>query len=232
MLLSLSRARSRSIARRTVRTENDEKSRRRLRSVFNDERTGTGGDSASWRLSIRYSRGALRSRVDTLEALLRLPPQLGGMQSSELDVTPAVSVGTVNGVQCMIGAIKPQFQAWLETFLATELPQVARVCLDRTVTAIVDEYVRSAIPLLLVELLPALVRREVVTAFATVDEESPSGMAAKGAVSSAVADRLATTFHAKTGVDARVQRDSTALEFTKTHAELIGAAPGIGTLAP
>ena len=94
------------------------------------------------------------------------------------------------------------------------------------------EHVRSAIPPLLDELLPTLVRREVVTALATVYDESPSGTALKGAISSAVADRLATTFPAEAGVDARAQHDSTAPDFTQTHAEPIGAAPGIGTMAP
>ena len=51
-------------------------------------------------------------------------------------------------------------------------------------------------------------------------------------ITSAVPDRLATTFPSEAGVDSRAQRDSTALEVTLTHAELIGAAPGIGTMAP
>ena len=78
-------------------------------------------------------------------------------------------------------------KVWVAEFLTTELLQVARVCLDRTVPALVDEHVRTAIPPLLDELLPAFVRREVVTALATVDDESPSGTALKGAIISAVA---------------------------------------------
>ena len=132
----------------------------------------------------------------------------------------------------MIDVIQPRMKAWVEEFLTAELPQVARACLDRTVPALVDEHVRSAIPPLLDELLPAQVQREVVTALTTVDEESPSGTALKGAISSAVANRLATTFPAEAGVDARAQRDSTPLEFTRKHAEPIGAAPGIVTMAP
>ena len=131
----------------------------------------------------------------------------------------------------MIDAIQPRMQAWVEEFLTTELPQVARVCLDRTMPALVDEHVRSAIPPLLDELLPTLVRREVLTALATVDDESPSGAALKGAISSAVANRLTTTFPAEAGVDERAQRDSTAPAVTQTHAEPIGAVPGIGTMA-
>ena len=132
----------------------------------------------------------------------------------------------------MIDAIQPRLQGWVEEFLATELPQVAGVGLDRTVPDIVDAHVRSAIPPLLDEFLPSLVRREVVTALATVDNESLFGTALKGSISSAVADRLATTFPAEAGVDARTQRDSTAPEFTLTHAEPIGAASGIDTMAP
>ena len=78
--------------------------------------------------------------------------------------------------------------------------------LDRTVPDIVDGHVRSAIPPLLDELLPALVRNEVVASLATVDDESPSDTALKGAISSAVSDRLATTFPADVGVDARAAR--------------------------
>ena len=97
----------------------------------------------------------------------------------------------------MIDAIQPRMQARVEEFLTTELPQVACVYLDRTVPTLVDEHVRSAIPPLLDELLPTLVRREVVIALATVDDESPSGTALKGAISSAVATRLAPTFQPK-----------------------------------
>ena len=132
----------------------------------------------------------------------------------------------------MINAIQPRIHAWVEEFLATELPQVARVCLDRTVPALVDEHVRSAIPPLLDELLLVLVQREVATALATVDEESPSGTALKGAISSAVANRLAVTFPIGAGVDTRAQRDSTALDSTLTHTKPIADAPGIGTMAP
>ena len=66
-----------------------------------------------------------------------------------------------------------------------------------------DEHVHGVIPLLLEELLPAFVQRVVVTALTTVHEESPSGTALKGAISSAVADCLTTTFPAEAGVDAR-----------------------------
>ena len=191
-----------------------------------------GGDSDSGHLSTRSGRGAPRPRVDNPEALLRPLPRPGRTRASASDVTPVVSVGTGNRVQWMIDAIQPRLQAWVEAFLTTELPQVARVCLDRMVPALVDEQVRSAIPPLLDEFLPAQVQREVVTALSTVDEESPSGTALKGAISSAVANRLATNFPAEAGVDARAPRDSTALEFTQTHAEPIGAAPGIGTRAP
>ena len=54
------------------------------------------------------------------------------------------------------------------------------MCLDRTVPDLLDEHVRSAISPLLEEPLPAFVRLEVLTALATVDEESPSGTALKG----------------------------------------------------
>ena len=47
-----------------------------------------------------------------------------------------------------------------------------------------------------------------------------------------MANRLATTFPTGAGVDARAQRDLTAPDSTLTHAEPIGAAPGIGTMAP
>ena len=224
--------RSRSIARRTVRTVKFEKSPRRLPSLFDDEPTGARGDSASGCLSTRSGRGARRPRVDNPEALLRPPPHPGRTRASFSEVTAAASVGKGNRVQWMIDAIQLRMQAWVEAFLTTELPQVARVCFDRTVPALADEHVRSAIPLLLDELLPALVRREVVTALATADDEYPSGTALKGAISSAVADRLATTFPAEAGVDARAQRDSTAPDLTQTHAEAISAAPGIGTMAP
>ena len=100
--------------------------------------------------------------------------------------------------------------------------------------ALVDERVRSAIPLLLDELLPDLVRREVVPALATVNDDPPSGTALKGAISSTVADRLATTFPAEAGADAHAhaQRDSTTRQISHTHSEPIGAAPGIGTMDP
>lgn len=62
----------------------------------------------------------------------------------------------------MIDAIQPRLQAWVEAFLATELPQVARVCFDRTVREVVDEHVWSAISPLSHQLLPALVQFEVV----------------------------------------------------------------------
>ena len=104
--------------------------------------------------------------------------------------------------------------------------------LDRTVPALADEHVRSAIPPLSDELLPTLVQCEVLKVLATVEKESPSGTALKGAISSAVADRLATTLSAEAGVDACAQRNSTAPDFMQTHAEPIGAAPGIGTMAP
>ena len=213
--------------------------RKRLRSHRVDReaystmnRPEQGGDSASGRLSTRSGRGAPRPRVDNPEALLLLPPQPGRTRASAPDVTPAASVGTGNRVQWMIDAIQPRMQSWVEEFLTTELPQVSPFCLDRTIPALVDEHVRSAIPPLLDELLPTLVRREVVTALATVDDESPSGTALKGAISSAVANRLATTFPAEAGIDARAQRNSTAPDFTQMHAEPIGAAPGIGTMAP
>ena len=177
-------------------------------------------------------RGAPRPRVDNPEAMLRPLPQPGRTRSFASNVTPAASVGTVNRVQWMIDTIQPRLQAWVKSFLATKLSQVARVCLDRMVPELVDEHVRSAIPRLLDELLLALVRRESLTALATVDEESPSGTALKGAISSTVTDRLATTFPAEAGVDARAHRDSTAPDFTQTQAKPIGAAPGIGTMAP
>ena len=107
-----------------------------------------------------------------------------------------------------------------------------RARLPRPVPALVNKRVCSAIPPPLGELLPTLVRREVVTALATVDDKSPSGTALKGAISSAVADRLPTAFLAEAGVDPRAQHDSTAPDFTQTQAELIGAAPEIGTMAP
>ena len=113
---------------------------------------------------------------------------------------------TSNRVQWMIDAIQPRMETWVEEFLTTKLPSVARVCLDRTVPALVDEHMCSAIPPLLEEILPTLVQREVVTALATVDDESPSGTARKGAFSSAVADHLATTIPAEAGVDARAAR--------------------------
>ena len=191
-----------------------------------------GKDSASGRLSTRSGSGAPRPRVDNPEALLRPPRRPGRTRASASDVTLAASVGTENRVLWMINPIQPRIKAWVVEFLATELPQVARVCLDRTVPALVDAHVRSAIPPLLDELLPVLVQREVETALATVDEQSPSGTALKGAISSAVANRLATTFPTGVGVDARAQRDSTAPDPTLTHAEPIGAAPGIGTTAP
>ena len=146
-----------------------------------------GGDSASGRLSTRSGRSARRPRVDNPEALPHPPLHPGRTQASASDVTPAASVGTGNRVQWMIDAIQPPMQAWVEAFLTKEPPQVACVCLDRTVPALLDEHVHSAIPSLLDELLPILVRREVVTALATVDYESPSGTALNGAISSAVA---------------------------------------------
>ena len=69
-------------------------------------------------------------------------------------------------------------------------------------------------------------------ALANVDDESPSGTALKGAISSAVTDRVATTCPTESGVDARAQRDSTAPAFMLTHAELIGAALNIVRMAP
>ena len=195
-------------------------------------RPGQGGNFASGRLSTCSGSSAPRPRVDNPEALLRLKPRPGFTRASASDVAPAAPVGTENRVQWMINAIQPRIQAWVEEFLGTELPQVPHVCLDRTVPALVDAHVRSAIPPLLDERLLVLVQREVATALATVDEESPSGTALEGAISSTVANRLATTFPADAGVDARAQRDSTALEFTKTQAEPIRAAPGISTMAP
>ena len=96
----------------------------------------------------------------------------------------------------------------------------------------VDAHVRSAIPPLLDELVPTLVRREVVAALPTEDDESPPGTALKGPNSSAVADRLATTFSAEAVVNAVAVFHSTAPVSTFTHAEPIGAVPGIGTMAP
>ena len=191
-----------------------------------------GGDSASGRLSTHKVSGAPRPRVDNREALLRPPPRPGRTRASASDVTPAASVGSENRVQWMINAIQPRIQAWVEEFLATELPQVARVCPDRTVPALVDAHLRSAIPRLLDELLPVLLQREVATTLATVHEESPSGTALKGAISSAAANRLATPLPTGAGVNARAQRTSTAPDSTLMHAEPIGTAPGIGTMAP
>ena len=45
-----------------------------------------------------------------------------------------------------------------------------------------------------------------MTALATVDDETSSGRALKGAISSAVAESLATTFPAEAAVDARAAR--------------------------
>ena len=132
----------------------------------------------------------------------------------------------------MIDAIQPRVQACVEEFLTTELPEVARVCLDRAVPALVDEQVCSAIPPLLEEQLPTLLRGPVATALATVDDESLSCTALKGAISSAVTDPLATTFPAEAGVDVCAQRYPTAPDFTQTHAEPIGTALRIGTMAP
>ena len=139
-----------------------------------------GGDSASGRLSTRSGRCAPRPRVDNPEALLRPPPRPGRTQASASDFMPATSVSTGNRVKWMIDAIQPRMQAWFEKFLTTELSQVARVCLDRTVPAVVDEHVRTATPPLWDELLPTLDRREVVAAVATVDDESLSGHGSKG----------------------------------------------------
>ena len=77
------------------------------------------------------------------------------------------------------------------------------MCLDRTVSELVEKHVCSTIHSLLEELPPAVVRREVVPALATVDEESPSGTDLKGAITSAVLDPLCTNFLAEAGVDAR-----------------------------
>ena len=81
-----------------------------------------------------------------------------------------------------------------------------RAARDRTVPELMDEHVRSAILPLLDELLTAHVRRDMVTVLATADEEFPSGTALNGAISSAVADRLDTTFPAGAGVDTRAAR--------------------------
>ena len=78
--------------------------------------------------------------------------------------------------------------------------------------------------------VPTLVRRAVVAALAIEDEESHSGTALKGAISSAVADRLATTFPAEAGVDAPALRDSTASFSSFTRAETICAVLEIGTM--
>ena len=97
---------------------------------------------------------------------------------------------------------------------------------------VADAHVRSAIPPLLDELVPILVQREGEAVLATAHYESPSVNALKGAISCAVADRLAMTFPVKAGVDALALPDSTDPNFTLTHAEPIGAAPGIGTMDP
>ena len=162
------------------------------------------GDSETGLLSATSGRGALRPGMDIPEALLRLPPQPGRTRGSYF--TPAMLGGTGNHVQWMIDAIQPRMQAWVEEFFTTELPHVSRVYFDRTVPALVDEHMRSTIPLLLDELLPTLVRREVVTGLATVYDESSSVTALKGAISSAVADRLATNFPVEAGVDVRAAR--------------------------
>ena len=107
-----------------------------------------------------------------------------------------------------------------------ELPQVARVCHDQTVHGFVDPHVRRAILPLLDELVPAIVRLEVVLVLATEDDDSPSGTAIKEAISAAVAHCLATTFPTEAGVDERAQHDSTAPDFTPTHADQIGPRPG------
>ena len=117
------------------------------------------GDPASGRVSTLRFIGAPRPRVDNREALLRPPPQPGCTLASASDVTPASSVATGNRVQWMIHAIQPCMQAWVEECLTTEISQVARVYLDRTVPALVDEHVRNAIPPLLDELLLAQVQR-------------------------------------------------------------------------
>ena len=192
-----------------------------------------GEDSASGRVSTRRGSGAPRPRIDNPEALLRPPPPPGRKRSSSVsDITPGTATGTGNRVQWMIDAIQPRLQAWVEEFLAEELPPLAYVCLNRAVPDAVDAQLRRAIPPILDELIAPLMRKEVVAALATTGDASPTGTALKGAISSAVADRLATTFPTDAGVSAPTLRDSTAPDPTFVHADPIGAAPGFGNMAP
>ena len=132
----------------------------------------------------------------------------------------------------MIDAVQPRLQAWVEAFLAEELPLLGGVVLNQMVPDAVDAHLRSAIQPTLDELVAPLVRRELVAARAIDSDASPTGTALKGAISSAVADRLATTFPTDTGEDAHATRAFTASVPTFTIADPIGAAPGSGNLAP
>lgn len=96
----------------------------------------------------------------------------------------------------------------------------------------VDEHLRSAIQTKLDDLVAPLVRHEVVAALATNSDASQTGTALKEAISSALFDRLATTFLTETGEDAHATRPFTATVPTCTIAHLIGAAFGSGNLAP
>lgn len=75
-------------------------------------------DSASTRVSTRSRPGAVPSRIEDSEALLRAPPRPGRKRTYKSDVTHAAQKGTGNYVQWMIDSVKSRLQALVEAFLA------------------------------------------------------------------------------------------------------------------
>ena len=137
-------------------------------------------------------------RTENPEALLRPPSTRGQKTPSTSDTTVGLLAGGVNRVQVLYDALLPRLQTWKEEFLAEELPQVVQVCLDRTEPKLVAEHADTALQALLDEKVAPLVRDEVVAAPAAEEDESPTELALKESISSAVAIRLATTFTTET----------------------------------
>ena len=193
-----------------------------------------GEGTASGRASTRSGRGAPRPRTENPEALLRPLPTRGQKTPSASDTTAGLPAGGGNRVQVLYDALLPRLQTWMEESRAEELPQVVQICLYRTVPRLVAEHADTALQALLDEKLDHLGREEVVAALAVEEDESPTALALKGAISSAVAIRLATTFTTETGgaVPPPAPRNEPVPDSIFNIADPIGAVPGIERMDP
>ena len=203
--------------------------------INDDDRADSAGEqTASGPASARIGRGAPRPRTENPEALLRQLSTRGPKTPSASDTTAGLPAGGGNCVQVLFDALLPRLQTWVEQCLSEELPQVAQVCLDRTVPRLVAERADTPLQAPLDEKVSPLVRDEVMAALAAEEDESPTASALKGAISSAVAILLATTFTTEPGgaVPPPAPRREPVPDSSFNIADPIGAVPGMDRMDP